>query len=476
MRRNATRIHILKCCGCLHPAMAAPALLLYCLTAVAFAATSNTLFRNVTPLDAHSGAGAVQDVLIADGKITSMGQALDAPAGTRIVDGRGRFLIPGLWDMHVHLSYDDRLSDSMGDLFLDYGITSVRDTGGQLDVLLPIVKKIRTSDAAAPRVFYAGPLLDGSPVVYNGQGVPSLGTSNTVPESASLTVQALTAAGASFIKIYEMVSPEMFQALVAAAKTKGIPVAAHVPLSMLASEAGPEAQSLEHLRNLELDCAADADKLLRQRQLALLNNDQQSGLALRRNIHATQRSVAFNAENPARCDQVIARLTSTIQVPTARLTAMTQYPPFAATDWDAALAGLPDAVRDDWQNAAKRVNQQAYRTAGTWALGMIPRLAAAGVPIGAGTDTPIGWSIPGYSLHRELQVLVAAGLEPIKALKAATIVPAQFFGLHTEMGQVAVGFGADLLLLDANPLDDIANTRSIRMVMAHGSIVREAQP
>lgn len=442
-----------------------------CLTAVASAAP--LLIRDVTPIDAHSGKLQPQDVLLDGGSIVAMGEALEAPPGTRIIDASGRFLIPGLWDMHVHFSYDERFRGHMGDLFLDYGITSVRDTGGRLEALLPIVEDLANKDARAPRVFYSGPLLDGEPVVYNGQSVPALGVGNTRPERAAQTVATLVKAGASFIKIYEMVSPEMFQALVAAAEKHSLPVAAHVPLSMLASVAGPQVQSMEHLRNIEMDCAENAEELLAARRTALEEGREKRGLVLRGDIHRLQRNPAIAREDRQRCDRVIASLKNTVQVPTARLNGLTQHPPFLSDGWDEALSRVPAAVRDDWKDAGKRMNPEVFRAVGAWTLAMIPRLADAGVPIGAGTDTPIGWSIPGFSLHRELEVLVSAGLKPLDALRAATIVPATFFKLEQQMGQIAPGYVADVLLLDQNPLDDIAHTRSIHMVISRGEVVRD---
>jgi cytosine/adenosine deaminase-related metal-dependent hydrolase len=203
---------------------------------------ADLLIHNVTVIDSESAPRLTQDVLLRDGTITAVSGHGEHPADVAVLDGTDRFLIPGLWDMHVHLSYDPRLAARMGDLFLDYGITSVRDTGGQLDVLLPIVDDLRSRGSAAPRVFYAGPLLDGSPVVYDGNGVPSLGQRNLRPEDAPATIERLLSAGVSFIKIYEMVTPDVFQALADAAARSALPIAAHVPLSMLASQAAPAVQ------------------------------------------------------------------------------------------------------------------------------------------------------------------------------------------------------------------------------------------
>lgn len=433
------------------------------------------LIQNVTPLDAHSGIMATQDVLIVDGRIADLGQELAAPPAATLMDGTGYFLGPGLWDMHVHLSYDDRLTPVMADLFMDYGITSVRDTGGKLERLLPILEAHYHPSVSAPRVFFAGPLLDGTPVVYGGEQDSGIGQSIVSVEEARLRVQTLHEAGVHFIKIYEMVSPDVFDAFVQEAEKLALPVAAHVPLSMLASEAAPRVQSLEHLRNIELDCAKNAEALLEERRVMLTSGRGQNsdGMSLRASIHDAQRNGAIANEDIRRCNQVLASLRNTIQVPTARLNAMTQYPPFKATDWPDALAALPATVRADWVKAADYMDPQSYRVAGEWTLSMLPRLVANDVTIGAGTDTPIGWAIPGYSLHRELEILVKGGLDNQNALAAATLVPAAFFGLEEQMGKIAVGYAADLLLLEGNPLEDIRHSRGIRAVISKGEIVRD---
>ena len=157
--------------------------------------------------------------------------------------------------MHVHLTYDDAFTESMPKLFLAHGITSVRDTGGLMEKMEPVKRKMRAPEAISPRVYFSGPLLDGKFVVYDGDLVPEIGTENSTISMAKKKVTELNDAGVDFIKIYEMVSPEIFNALSEAASIYDLPIAAHVPLSMRASIAGPAVDSMEHLRNVELDCA-----------------------------------------------------------------------------------------------------------------------------------------------------------------------------------------------------------------------------
>ena len=457
-------------------ALRPPALLAALLTAVALqtSAAAPLLIENVRPVDALSGEQELSDVLIRDGRIATIAADIPLPADAAVIDGGGRFLAPGLWDMHVHFTYDARFTDVMADLFLDYGITSVRDTGGVLDQLLPVVQRIRSNGAPMPRVYYAGPLLDGSPVVYDGDHAPLLGIANANPEAARANVQRLAEAGVDFIKIYEMVSPEVFEALVAAAEEHDLPIAAHVPLSLTASTAGPHVQSMEHLRNIEMDCSSGADKLLEARR-ARLAGPAESGYALRSELHSAQRNAAIANEDSGRCEGVLSALRGTIQVPTARLNGMTQFPPFDNPGWSEALRRLPADVAADWERAPQQMDESRYAVHGQWTLEMLPRLREAGVPIGAGTDTPIGWSVPGHSLHSELEVFVAAGLTPREALASATVVPAQFFDLESEMGAVAEGYRADLLLLDANPLENISATRRIAVVIVDGQVARGSE-
>ncbi|MYE48644.1 MAG: amidohydrolase family protein [Gammaproteobacteria bacterium] len=440
-------------------------------------AQSGIAIRNVTVIDAVSGERPGQTVLIDGDRIVLVGPA-DSIYFTAAeqIDGTGKFLIPGLWDMHVHLTYDDRFTATMPEMFIRYGITSVRDTGGLMEKMAPVVERMRAQGAVAPRVFFSGPLLDGATVVYDGIDAPEIGVPNPEAPTARSRVAELKSQGVDFIKIYEMVSPEVFAALVEAAGTYGLPIASHVPLSMRASTAGPHVNSMEHLRNVELDCAANSDELLETRRQQLSAGEESSGMKLRTFLHSLQRREAIAAFDEAQCAEVLGTLRNTIQVPTARLNAFSMFPVFDRDDWPVALAEIPQAVQDEWSGPSpspwvSRDPAQRDLTVARYTLDMIARMHEAGVPVGAGTDTPIALAIPGYSLHNELEVLVAAGLTPLDALGAATVQPAKFFALEDEMGAIAPGMRADLVLLRANPLTDIRNTRKIDRVIARGRLM-----
>ena len=430
--------------------------------------------HNVTVVDAVNGVREGQTVVVDDGRIVQVAPAGEPVQAAENVDGAGRYLMPGLWDFHVHLTYDDRFTEAMPGLFLHHGITSIRDTGGLLEEVKPVVDRLRAEGAVAPRVFFAGPLLDGEHVVYDGVNMPGLGIANADVEAARANVAALAEAGVDFLKIYEMVTPEVFAAMVAEANARGLPMDGHVPLSMLASEAGPQMQSLEHLRNIEMDCAADAPAMLEERRRILADHDGGPGASLRSRLHRLHRLPSVESYDEARCDEVLASLTSTIQVPTLRLNALSLKPPYLRTDWTRTLERIPEAVAEEWRAAGESAMESTEppdTTYAAWSRFLAGRMHEAGVPLAAGTDTPIGLSVPGYSLHHELQWLVRAGLTNEEALYAATVRPAEFFGLDAEMGQVQEGFLADLVLLTGNPLSDIGFTRLVDAVVTKGELL-----
>ncbi len=455
---------VLLCCGlagCESPDLARPKV--------------DLLIADVTVVDAVFGTRLHQDVLIVGNQIAAVVPAVPAVnfEAARVIDGSGRFLIPGLWDMHVHFLYDEELTDAMPDLFLDYGITSVRDTGGDVDRLIALRHRLQNGDKPVPDIYVSGPLLDGAHVVYDGgdSGRPPLGIANPTPDDAAARVSELAAKGVDFIKIYELVTPEIFRAMVRAARAKGLPIAAHVPLSMTADTAGPGVDSMEHLRNVELACASNWEALLEERRHRIAQFEGR-GYDLRAGLHLDQRMAAIATYDEQRCRHVLASLTETIQVPTLRLNTLGKLRPFEREEWQQGLNRMPALVADRWRAAIAGASGGRDPAFANWSLELVGRMHAADVPIGAGTDTPIGLGIPGESLHAELALLVMSGLSPIDALYAATVRPARFFGLETVRGQVRSGMEADLLLLERNPLEDIDATREIIGVISNGAWVR----
>ena len=429
--------------------------------------------KGVTIIDAVNEIRKNQTVVFAGDEILQIFPTDDSLDYKHSIDGSGKYLIPGLWDFHVHLTYDVRLTRAMPELFLSYGVTSVRDTGGLMRNIVPIVEAMTKEGAISPRVYFAGPLLDGNLVVYDGVGRPEIGVSVKTPEEARAAVKMLHEDGVNFIKIYELTSPEVFKALVDVANELGLPIDSHVPLSMRASIAGPQVDSIEHLRNIELDCAANADELLASRSRQLQNPDGLSGAELRASLHGAQRLTAIKNYDELQCNRTIEALSATMMVPTLRLNSISLNPPYEKDDWEDALARLPASVRAQWliEGERRKASPTGDLTFAEWSLSLTKQMHESGVPFGAGTDVPINLSIPGYSLHSELEMLVEAGLEPIDAIAAATIKPAQYFSLEKELGTIDVGKRADMVLLNANPLSDIRNTKQINLVVSKGKIL-----
>jgi len=306
---------------------------------------TDIIVNNVTVIDAASPVRANRSVVIRNGKIVAVNPALTAARATaaNVVDATGQYLIPGLWDMHVHFLYEPRLTEEMADLFLQYGITSVRDTGGDLDQLVTLRNQMRQRARPAPRIFISGPLLDGQFPVYDGSDParPALGIDVATEITAKARVAALKDAGADLIKIYELVQPDVYQALVSAARELGLPIASHVPLMLTADQAGPLADTMEHLRNIELACASNWQQLLAERRATISAFTEGLGYNLRAGLHSAQRLPAIAAYDETRCNEVLDTLQATIQVPTLRLNTVFQQQPWQRTDWTPALADLP---------------------------------------------------------------------------------------------------------------------------------------
>lgn len=435
--------------------------------------------QNITTIDPTDGAREGQTIIVKDGRILKIAPTaeLRLSSSNQIVDGTGKYLIPGLWDAHVHFAYMEPIAPRMFDLFLLYGITSVRDTGGEIMFVKKWKDAAKANPTDAPRVLIAGPLLDGMPNVYDGSdpGHPPLSIGSGSVEALEKTVHKLDSLDVDFLKAYEMLSPEQFYKLMDMAKRLGYKVTGHVPLSMDvigASNAG--LNSMEHMRNLELSCSRNAEELLIQRHAMLKKGRNMAGGDLRSSIHAAQREVAVNNFDEAKADEIIQVLlkNQTWQIPTLTLNTSQARPPYARPEWQESFEYLPDTIRDRWKATLQAsagqpapIFRQQYSQ---WTMNMAGKLHKAGVPIMAGTDTPIAFLTPGLSLHEELASLVEAGLSPQEALKTATLNPALYFGLENELGSIRETHWADLLILSANPLEDIRNTQKIEGVVKQG--------
>jgi len=434
------------------------------------------VFKNVTVIDAVNGLRSDQNVIIRGNRIVESGpiNEVSEPSGSTIIDCRGKYLIPGLWDAHVHLTNSKDLVPAMFPLLIVNGITYVRDTAAELDQIQPLLTEAEEAsrlNGMAPRIFMTGPHIDGLQLIWSSS------VSAVSVEQARFIVDCLIRSGVDQIKVYDLLEPEICLEVLSHAKSKGYKVSAHVPLAMDVIEASNAGlSSMEHMINLEMSCSSDWDSLLKARQQIIAQGDGKSGRELREDIYKAQRLYAFKTQDNKRRETVLKALAdnNTWQVPTLAITSQDEHRIYARDDYKMTFRYLPEPVRTEWRKSATLRADQAPSEVGMahayWAYDMIPRLVEAGIGIMAGTDMPLALLTPGFSLHEELALLVRAGLTPLQAIESATLRPAQFFGLENQQGSIANGMMADLLILNANPLDDITNTQKIEAVMRDGHL------
>ena len=445
-----------------------------------FSVEAGIVIENITLIDAKNGTRTNQTVSIENGVIQSIGSAKLAMDNSQIIDGEGKYLIPGLWDAHVHLTFIPEIDhETHFKLYLKNGVTSIRDTGAILSKLQPSLNFIEENPNTTPRLFYAGPLIDGADRVYKGMepGFPNLSIGIDETTNIPEVVDGLLKEGVTFLKSYEMLTRETYLELLKVAGQNGLRVTGHVPLSIDLEEAIEAGLGgMQHVRNMDLACAKDADNLLNDRQVSLENEASIAGSALRTHIHSSQRYYAIDNTDDERCLRIIMKLSEygVFQTPTLTINTFDSRRFYADPKWRETYQELPEAEEKDWMQGSLKladidVTENAKKF-DAWSLSLVNKMHQEGVKIIAGTDTPIGYLTPGYSLHKELELLSEAGLSNMDVLRSATITPAEFFGMESQMGTIEVGKLADLVILDKNPLTSISNTQSIHRVIVKGQI------
>src|SRR6266436_7350763 len=402
----------------------------------------------------NPGAASVHPdslVVINGDHITFVSHSVAVPLAknTRVINGRGQFLIPGLWDMHVHSAFGDWFPggrDIILPLFIANGVTGVRDMGGDVPVLMEWRKDVADGKIIGPRMVISGPMLDG--YLPNGKLRFPSSIAITTPASAVAAVDLLKAQGVDFIKVQSVISHDAYLAAAAEAHKQGLPIVGHVPDKVRIEEVVEAGQkSIEHLMGIFEGCSTEEGKFIEgEGNLKLLPTTQ----------------------DQQRCDSLTKLLAQnqTWQVPTLawqrggtfldqrdlKHQPLDKYVPVYWRDvtWhrftDEMMPGLlrdPLALRQEY--FARN-------------LQMVGALHHAGVPFMAGTDAAPGvYIMPGFSLHDELANFVEAGFTPMESLQTATSNPAKFLGMENTLGSIEPGKIADLVLLHANPLEDIQN-------------------
>jgi imidazolonepropionase-like amidohydrolase len=469
---------------------------------VAKVVDANLFITNVTVIDVASGkAKSGLTVAVKGNQIVAVSPASEiAPAkDVKMIDGTGKYLIPGLWDMHVHL-----FDASYRDWFLRYGVTGVR----HMYTAQPFTtysKQDKPDGPIHPRYVLANMMLDGEESAFKNALATNLWTAKDA-KTAEAAVREIKKAGNDFLKVHAMLPREAYFAAVKEAKMQGMVVAGHVPFSITAAEASDAGQyTIEHLNGVAVVCSS------REKQhLAQLRDKGMRGIGLNATTGWRVDVEAHENFDQKKADELFAKFAKngTWHVPT-----LVQTRQMARLgDTDALPADiekqLPEALRVLWKreiteraalpfplSAALQVvgkreitpervelrfplsikftrQDLKDRTALLEGdLKLVRAMHKAGVRLLAGTDTTAPLVVPGFALHEELALLVKAGLTPAVALQSATLGPAQCLKMDDRLGTIEAGKLADLVLLSKNPLDDISNTRSIEVVIAGGRVV-----
>ncbi|HLO97198.1 MAG TPA: amidohydrolase family protein [Fimbriimonas sp.] len=386
-----------------------------------------------------------------------------AAPDVRLIDGSGKFLIPGLWDMHTHLSDGKSLG-----LFTANGVTGIRVMFGAT-YQLSLRKDVQNGKILGPTMVLGSPIVDGPKPIWPG----SIAVSNA--EQARVAVRKIKQDGYDFVKVYSLLSREAYFAIADECKKEKIPFAGHVPHSVGLLEAQKAGQiSAEHVMGNLVECSTHADEF-RQKF------DQVVGEGMAKTSEMSRAAAAeiidsFSAEKEKALVKGL-KGGALWQCPTLVVLRNVAYMndgrfgsdprnkyvnPFVLNGWDPAKDfRLKNRTAVDWERA-----QKSYLAT----FQFTKKLVEGGANVLAGTDCLNPFVYPGFSLHDELDLLVKVGMSPTQALASATVNPARFLGLSKTHGRIEIGKVADLVLLTANPLEDIRNTTKIDMVVNSGKV------
>ena len=383
----------------------------------------------------------------------------------KIVDGTGKFLIAGLWDMHVH-ALSKGQPDRFFPLFVANGVTGIRDMGGDIPLsqIAELKKENSSCTRLGPEIFAAGPILEGEHPFW------PFSVSVKNPEDARKRVDQLVEEKADFLKVYNTLSRESYLAVAAEAKAKRFPFAGHIPDGVSPSEASEFGQrSIEHLWGIPNYLSSESEHLAKM--IAEANDTEDAKIA--RDLYYKINQTILKTYDSKKADRLFKEFVSqgTWQTPT--LVILRSYAKIhdPEVQKDSRIAYMPRELLKLWNSmggSPDQRNDEIQMRLFERDLEIVRAMHVANVPILAGTDTPNPYTYPGFSLHEELELLVESGLSSMEALQTATLRAAQFLGVENSFGSVEEGKIANLVLLDKNPLTDIRNTKSIRAVVVRG--------
>lgn len=449
------------------------------------------VFRNVTLIDMTGEQPKPNmTVVISGDRIVEIGKSVKIPKNAQVIDASGKFLIPGLWDMHVHPLPASRW-EWASRVQIANGVTGNRvpGTSRPLAEIVRLREDIRQGKLIAPRFIANGPIIDGPPATRKDRSYPA------TPDEMRKEVNRLHNAGMDFIKVYTNLSRESFFAAVEETRRLGIPLDGHVPLTLTTAEASDAGmRSIEHAYRHRMSCATAETEIL-----DLLKEQKKAQAADNYKLSWELEDRAFllglNTYSSEKCVELGRRFArnGTWFVPTLvemRTRFRSEYPDdpvFLDRFKDARLRYLPKATVQQWRDEmvwdigfltgrmafAGQEEEKVFRDREREVanrLKMVFDLHRGGADLLAGTDADANFHFVffGSSLHEELELFVKAGLTPMEALRTATVNPARFLKAEDSLGTIEKGKLADLVLLDANPLEDIKNTTKIRAVVFNG--------